>query len=70
MELDIKYEENRVYIEDDNHNLLGEVSFPKIDDHTVNIERTYVHESMRSQGIGGKLLDAAMEYNRVESEKQ
>lgn len=62
MDFEIKYEENRVFIEDENHNLLGEVSFPKVDETTVNIERTYVHESLRGQGIGGKLLDAAMEY--------
>ena len=62
MELDIKYEPNRVYIEDDNHNLLGEVTFPSLDANTVDINHTYVHPSLRGQGIGSKLLDAAMKY--------
>ena len=61
VELEIKVEENRVYIEDENHFLLGEVTFPNIDVNTVDINHTYVHESLRGQGIGGKLLDKAME---------
>lgn len=62
MDLNIKYEENRIYIEDDNHNLLGEVTFPKVKDNIVDINHTFVDPSLRGQGIGSKLLDAAMEY--------
>ena len=53
------YEENRIYLKDDNQ-LLAEVTFPYINDTTVNINHTYVDTILRGQGVAGKLLEAVV----------
>lgn len=36
--------------------LLAEVTFPSIDAHTVSVNHTFVDDSLRGQGIAGKLM--------------
>lgn len=56
------YEQNRIYMEDENHKLLAEVTFPSIDNQTVAINHTFVDHSLRGQGIAGDLLEATVGY--------
>ena len=42
--------------------ILAEVTFPAVNKNTVNINHTFVDESLRGQGIAGKLMQAAAEY--------
>ena len=36
--------------------MLAEVTFPAEDDNVVNIDHTFVDESLRGQGVAGKML--------------
>lgn len=52
------YESNKIYLNDDNHHMVAVVTFPKISEHLVNIDHTYVDASLRGQGVAGKLMEA------------
>ncbi len=52
------YEENRIYLKDEHQKLIAEVTFPYVKDTTVEINHTFVDESLRGQGIASKLLEA------------
>lgn len=51
-------EHNKVYILDNNKEV-AYVTFPNIDDNTVNINHTYVSETLRGQNLASKLLKEA-----------
>ena len=55
-------EENRIYLQDENWNILAEIDFEKIDGKTYNIFRTFVDDSVRWQGMGGELVERAVAY--------
>ena len=55
-------EENRIYLQDENWNILAEIDFEKIDEKTYNISRTFVDDSLRGQGIGSELVEKAITY--------
>ena len=55
-------EENRIYLQDENWNILAEIDFEKIDEKTYNISRTFVDDSMRGQWIGSELVEKAITY--------
>lgn len=54
------HEENRVYVMDENQIVIGEVTFPKVDENTVNINHTYVDNRFRGMGIANRLLEEAI----------
>ncbi len=47
---------NKITLYDADHNILAEVTFPDLNASTVNINHTYVDESLRGQGIASELL--------------
>jgi len=49
-------EENRIYLPDENWNVLAEIDFEKLDEKTYNISHTFVDDSIRWQGIGSELV--------------
>lgn len=49
-------EKNRIMYVDDNNRVLAYVTFPKLDENTVNINHTVVDPSLRGMGIASKLL--------------
>ncbi len=55
-------EGNRIYLPDENWNILAEIDFEKVDEKTYNISRTFVDDSVRWQGIGGELVERAIAY--------
>ena len=55
-------EENRIYLQDENWNILAEIDFEKIDEKTYNISRTFVDDSLRGQGIGSEMVEKAITY--------
>ena len=57
--MDFKYEEHRIYLEDENGHIVAEITFPMVDEDTVNIDSTYVSSSLRGQGIASKLMEEA-----------
>jgi predicted GNAT family acetyltransferase len=53
------YEEGRIHIEEDGK-ILAEIDFPVLDAKTVGITHTFVDDSLRGQGIAGKLIQEAI----------
>ena len=58
--MDYITELNRIYVCDDSK-MVAEVTFPMIDNNTVDINHTFVDESYRGKGIAAKLLILAYE---------
>ena len=63
--MEFQYEPNRIFNEQ-NGKLLAEVTFPDIDDQAYVIDKTYVDESLRGQGVAGQLIKAVVEKARSE----
>jgi len=55
-------EENRIYLPNEDWNVLAEIDFEKIDEKTYNISHTFVDDSLRGQGIGSELVEKAITY--------
>lgn len=63
------YESNRIYSEDENGKLLAEITFPAVDDETVDINHTFVDDSLRGQGVAGRLMQEAVHTIRTQGKK-
>lgn len=59
--MDFIIEQNRVYAEDEQGKLLAEITFPQVEDGVYNIEHTFVDDSLRGQGVAGKLMELAVD---------
>ena len=59
-------EKNRIYMEDEKGRVIAEITYPDVDEDTVNINHTFVDDSLRGQGIAGQLVEAAA----VKAEKE
>ena len=53
------YEEERIYLLDEDGKLVAEVTFPAESETTANLNHTFVDVSLRGQGIADQLLRAA-----------
>lgn len=67
--MEFTYNKNQVALFDENGHMLAEVTFPDVDADTVNIDHTFVDDSLRGQGVAGKLMKAAAEYLRKQNKK-
>ncbi|WP_312694036.1 GNAT family N-acetyltransferase [Caproiciproducens sp.] len=63
------YEKNRIYAKNESGMVVAEVTFPAVDEQTVNINHTFVDESLQGQGIAGKLMEAAASTLRQQKRK-
>ena len=54
--MNFTHEENAVILYSEEGSLLAEITFPYIDEKTVDINHTFVDTSLRGQGIAGKLM--------------
>lgn len=61
MELDFIFEENRIYAEGKGGKLLAEITFCDAGDEAMEIDHTYVDDSLRGQGIAGDLMEMAVD---------
>ena len=59
--MEIFKDRKKVYIKDESGRMIAFIMFPRVDDNTVNINRTVVDPSLRGQGIAGKLMEVAYE---------
>lgn len=57
--MELIYEQNRIYTTNASGKMIAEVTFPALDDSTVEINHTFVDEVLRGQGAAGKLMEAA-----------
>jgi hypothetical protein len=67
--MDFTYNSNSIALFDEENNLLAQVTFPAIDENTVNIDHTFVDDSLRGQGVAGKLVEAAAKQLRSQGKK-
>ena len=54
------YRENEIVLESPEGKTLARVTFPALDAETVELDHTFVDDSLRGQGVAGKLLEAAV----------
>ena len=67
--MNFTYTPNQIALYHSDNNLLAEVTFPDVDSNTVNINHTFVDDSLRGQGIAGQLMKAAADQLRLEEKK-
>lgn len=67
--MEFKQEPNRIYLEDGEGKTIAEVTFPEIYTGTVNVNHTFVDDSLRGQGIAGKLMEELTQKLRAENKK-
>ncbi|MGI6106982.1 MAG: GNAT family N-acetyltransferase [Lachnospiraceae bacterium] len=53
-------EDSRIYLTDENGKKIAEVLFPKTGENEYTVTHTWVDDSLRGQGIAGKLMEAAV----------
>ncbi|MGD9566971.1 MAG: GNAT family N-acetyltransferase [Sedimentibacter sp.] len=56
--MDFKYEDSRIYLENEKGETIAEVTFQKVSDNKVCVNHTFVDSCLRGQGIADKLLTA------------
>ena len=57
--MDFIIEDNRIYASAEDGNVVAEITFPAKDG-IATIDHTFVADSLRGQGIAGKLMEAAV----------
>ena len=67
--MNFKEEENRIYLENSNGDVIAEIEFEEIKDGVYNIFHTFVDESLRGQGIASKLVERAVSYIKSKNGK-
>ena len=63
------YRENEIVLESPEGKTLARVTFPALDAETVEIDHTFVDDSLRGQGVAGRLVRAAADQIRSENKK-
>lgn len=58
------HDSNKIYLNNENNQMIAVVTFPKAEEGIVNIDHTYVDGSLRGQGIAGKLMEEAVVHLR------
>lgn len=56
------YEEERMYAKKSNGDLLVEVTFPYVDETTVDLDHVFVDESLRGKGKASKAMKLTYKY--------
>ncbi|MFV0481457.1 MAG: GNAT family N-acetyltransferase [Campylobacteraceae bacterium] len=63
------YEKDRIYAKDENEEVVAEITFPLIDENTVNINHTFVSPKLRGGGVASKLMLECCEVLKKEGKK-
>ena len=66
--MDFSYFSDKITINDQTKTL-AEVDFPELEPGLVDINHTFVDDSLRGQGVAGKLMEAAADPLRSEGKK-
>ena len=67
--MEFKTEEGRIWLPDAAGSMAAEVLFPAGSDGTVQITHTFVDDSLRGQGVAGRLMEAAAQKLRADGKK-
>ena len=63
------HQENRIYAENDAGKVIAEVTFPPENSATVCLDHTFVDNSLRGQGVAGKLVKEVVDYAQKNGKK-
>ena len=66
--MDLQYEEGRIYAENDNGELVAEITY-SVSGGIANIDHTFVDASLRGQGMASKLVKAAADQIQKEGKQ-
>lgn len=64
MSAEIQKDENRFFVHDENGNMTAEITYEPSGDSQITIDHTYVSDSLRGQGIAGKLVERVVQEAR------
>ena len=67
--MEFQKSEGRIFAQDENGKLLAEITFPTVAEGVADIDHTFVDESLRGQGVAGKLVRAAVDQLRSQGKK-
>lgn len=67
--MEFQYEKERIALYNDQGETVAEVTFPAVGDTLVNLNHTFVDNSLRGQGVAGKLMEAAARQLREQNRK-
>lgn len=67
--MNFTYHENQILLYDKLGTIIAEVTFPDIDATTVDINHTFVDDSLRGQGVAGKLMEEVANQLRLKGKK-
>lgn len=67
--MNFKTESNRIYLSGENGTCIAEITFPSVKDGVVDINHTFVDDSLRGQGIAGKLMELAVRQIKANGQK-
>ena len=59
--MDFQHERSRIYKTDNDGNTIAEITFPETSPGVFTIDHTFVDDSLRRQGVAGKLVQAAVD---------
>lgn len=59
--MEFQKESNRIYSVNEGGNVIAEVTFPESESGVFCIDHTFVDDSLRGQGVAGKLVKMAVE---------
>lgn len=59
--MEFKKETNRIYAENEDGLTIAEITFPENKEGVCTIDHTFVDDSLRGQGIAGKLVEMAVD---------
>jgi predicted GNAT family acetyltransferase len=55
--MEFEKESNRIYAKDSAGRIVAELTFPKLREGVVSIDHTFVDDTLRGQGIAGRLME-------------
>ncbi len=67
--MDFQINNSQIALYDAENNLLAEVTFPEVDVNTVDVNHTFVDDSLRGQGVAGKLMEALAVWLQSQNKK-
>lgn len=67
--MDFDCGDSRFYKNDENENLICEITYSVEGNGMISIDRTFVNDDYRGQGIAGQLVDRVVEMAREENKK-
>lgn len=64
--MDFKMKSNMIYLDNEEGKIIAKVTFPEVKPGVVDLDHTFVDDSLRGQGVAGKLMVAA--YNKIKED--